>query len=238
MIPKIDFRLFGVFHLPPIKRMKRWIAYIKGMLSQNYRLNYIFEEYVRDSTAITWSSLTTYNIDQEVYYKFAVYKSLKNSNLNKQPDLNTDYWQKILDIEIGTEKRARFRYNKIVFEYALNKYFQKQLTANGYVGFKQPDDDVSPTNSDIYIIGNALSYPSFISGINESQSDSSLLNTSTRYSTYDEDFSTLYVYHFTIMIPTTVFASINSSANIAESIIRKFADKYVISAMIYDIQTY
>lgn len=239
MIPNLDFDNFLLNELPPDKRsFPYWKATFRGYLSQCKRLYNIFKNRVNGTVCTEWSNSTSYSLDVEVFYQFSVYKSLVGSNFGNIPDLNPTKWQLIQTTELGTELRSKFTFNKMIFEYALNKYFLKALNSNGYVGFKQPNSATSPANSDIYVGTNVITYPSFISGVTEATSDSSGYDSSTRYSTYDEDFSALVSNHFTIYIPSTVFSTISSDPIVAETIVRRFADKYVITGMIYKVQTY
>lgn len=45
--------------------------------------------------ASSWSSATTYSIDQVVSHSGYIWVSLQNSNQNKDPDTETDWWEKI-----------------------------------------------------------------------------------------------------------------------------------------------
>lgn len=47
---------------------------------------------VSETTPAAWNSGTTYAVDATATYKHRIWKSLANSNLNKQPDLSPTFW--------------------------------------------------------------------------------------------------------------------------------------------------
>jgi hypothetical protein len=108
----------------------------------------------------------------------------------------------------------------VVLEYALNKWF-------GTV-FRQP-----PTLSDIYILNNAVLTPVFVVGASEDESSDIFGDISSEFIIDDYDFTTAYA--FSIYIPTAVYDALGAAK---ESIVRNFADKYVIAGILYNITPY
>jgi hypothetical protein len=236
--PQIDFYNAVVELLPPEKRLKKFMAWIRGLTSQMVRLYDIFYRYLWGSFSLAYSSSTSYAVDAEIIYKYKVYKSLVSSNLANTPDVSPNQWLLILNSFIGVYERSKIVPQKLVLEYILNRYFFKELTDNSFVGFVQPNSATSPTNSSIYISNVVPTYPTYLVGIDESSSDSVFDSGSTGYVTTAEVYSAASSYLFQINIPTAVYTSINSSAVIAETIVRQFLDTYVPAGIFYQIQTY
>lgn len=239
--PDIDFEEYVINdELPEPRKTQNWIAWMKGLISQLVRLNFIFNSYRKGSTANYWDSSISYTLNQDVIYKYSVYKSLSDGNLNNIPDLESSFgvWQKVQDIFIGVEERARYTSSKICLEWVLNRYFFKELDDNGFVGFVQPDDPITPTNSSIYISYQVEQYPSFLVGLTESESHYVGSISSTGWVSEVEDFASITSYQFLVNIPSAVYTSINSDSDIADKVVREFLDKYVASGIYYDIVTY
>lgn len=237
--PDIDFIEFGIEMLPPNKRIPNWMAWIYGCISQLYRLNNIFYRFINGTPAQYWNSSTTYPYDRDIIYDYKVYRSLVVGNINNQPDISQTQWQLVQNSFIGMKERGHYSYPRLTLEWVLNRYFKRFLTLNGYVGFVQPDSPTTPTHSSIYITNVTPLNATFLVAPTEIGCDSVSTNVSTGFVTNTEIFNTISTCQFNINIPSSVFTAIYpSSSIIAESIIRKIMDKYVIAGVYYNIVTY
>lgn len=236
--PVVDFNALVLEQLPPNKRTPYWEQWMKALVSQIVRLYGILYSFVYGNISAYYDAGTSYGFDNEVLYNYQIYKSLVNNNIGNTPDMSPNSWQLVLRNFIGISERARYCCRTINLEWALNRYFKYQLSTNGYVGFVQPDDPVTPTNSSIYITTFVNPFPSFLIGDDELGSDQIGNDFSTGWITDDEIFTTQSSYLFIVHIPVTVYASINADPVIAEKIVRRFLDKYVISGIYYNIETY
>lgn len=236
--PYIDFDQFAIEALPEPKRIPKFIAWTQGLLSQMTRLNFIFDSFRDGSVATYFDPLVSYSLNQDVIYLYKVYKSLSGGNLGNTPDISPDEWQLVQDIFIGAEERCRYTSGKLCLEWALNRYFYKELDDNGFPGFVQPDDPITPTDSSIFISYIDVEFPSFLVGIDESESSYIGSDGSTGWVTLSEDFTAESSYRFSVNIPALVYASINSNSDIADTIIKEFLGKYLAVGIFYDIVTY
>lgn len=228
---------FVLQNIPKVYREENYIAWIKGLLSQSNRLNLIFNGYINGTVTNHYDSSVTYNLDEDVIFNYQVYKSLKSANLNNSPDSNPDFWQLISKSFIGLEERSKYRANRIVLEYALNRFFSKEIDLEGLVGFRQPDDPVSPTNSDIYIENEPIVFSSFILYRTEPGTSFIFSNQSSGYIFEDEIFANASSYLFNVNIPIGVYNRIGTP-DIADTVINNFLDRYVPAGIKYKINTY
>lgn len=242
MTPKVNFKIFSINYLFPHLRSRPYFReWMKAVISQMFRLQGIFQEYQDGfdfNNGSFYNSGTVYNYDEECVFNYKIYKSLIDSNTGNTPDISPDEWEEISPCFLGTKKLRYFGNGRLNKEYALNSYFKRELDDNGLTGFKQPDSPTSPTSSDIYIDNVPVVYASFLVGtVNQ---DLGFLSTqiSTGFVSTVEVFASSSTYAFNINIPTLVFASINSDPIIAESIVRRFFDKYVASCTKYNVITY
>lgn len=247
MTPSVDFGQLGINILPNDKRMPFWIAWIQTVLSQSIRLYRLFITFINGSDAQYWDLSNTYNMDDEVIYNHQVFKSMDNSNLNIIPETSiydevlnpTGAWQLIADNFIGMNERAYYSNMRFVLEWALNRYFKKELSDNGLIGFYQPNSATTPTNSDIYISNVPPVVTSFVSFTNVNAGSSlSFTNGANAVSFTNTTFAGATTYMFAVNIPAAVYASINASSSLADVIIRRFLDNYVPSGIYYSIVTY
>lgn len=235
MIPKVDFDIFSENHIFTNRRIPKFKAFSRGIVSQMKRLNSVFDKYVNGTTSTIWSSLTTYQIDDEVYYNLRVYKSL-TQNTNKQPDINGLDWQLILERESGVVERMYYNPSKLCLEYNLNSYFKKYLTLAGLPGFLQPDHPVTPTQSSIYITGDFVQYKSFVSFPSEKKSDCTFQSTSTSFVFTEETYKIKEYTRFKVNVPAAMV--ILMDINLFRSSIKKIVDLHLPLGVFYTVQVY
>lgn len=250
MTPVTDFNKWAGDYLPPAKRKRKWFSWGKILVSQTKRLYENLYSFwngkERDSNVepVYYSDIVAFTYDDKVIYNYKVYQSMISPNLNNRPDLNSDptdenrKWDLIYNNFIGAEERSKYTFQRLIAEFALNHYFQKELSDNSFVGFVQPDDPINPTRSSIYISTLTPVYTSFVSSTSESTTSKSYSDKADGFVFTDEVYSTQSSYFAQINIPSAVFASINSDATIAENIVRKFIDTFCVSGINYIIVTY
>lgn len=94
-----------------------------------------FKDFCKGTSAGWYDSGTTYTKYKKVIWQDgAVYQLMVNSSLNIPPTgnaLSATNWLKVLDNFIGIDERVRYNGQRIVFEYALNKWFN--VTASPYI---------------------------------------------------------------------------------------------------------
>lgn len=217
----IDFSKLGVQVLPPDKRFTRQAAWQKVILSPlQYLRDLWFGSYRTGSEAPVYAAGTYAKYDQVVYNK-AVYESLIDGNTN--PPTDTASWKLVQTNYIGLYERITYNGQKLVLEYAMNKWFGTT--------FRQP-----PLVSDIYININTLSIPVFVVGATESES--SVVYTTGSSEFVINSYSVAVQYNFTIFCPVAVYDALDPLMINNEKIFRAFVDKYVPAGITYEITTY
>ena len=217
----IDYDVKAVELLPPDKRNNRMIAFVRSLLSPVQLLrDILIDSYGNGSTASDWVA-GTYARGVLVRYNKSIYESLEDGNTATPADVTK--WVMIQDNFIGVNERVLFNGQKIILEYALNKWF--------FTNFRQP-----PLVSDIYISGAFSLINPFVVGGVEAESSSVYTLGSREY--VIDGYSVTTQYNFTIFIPSAVYTALAADAATREKIVRAFADKYVPVGIFYEIQTY
>jgi hypothetical protein len=201
---------------PPTLRNGKFLAWLYVLVKPLQNLHdLIFSDYKVGNVYSVYSNATTYNFGTRVrYLDKAIYECIKTSVGNLPT--NSVYWIKVNDIFIGTDERVKYSAQKLLFEYALNKFF---ITSGIYI-----------TNNFIYV-GDV-----FVMDTDSTESSVMPLD-----SFYQEDYMDLTatyasgIYDYTIFFPISDYTTLGFSAN---AIIRTFADKYNLAGMQYNIQTY
>lgn len=230
MTPQADINILAVQNLPIDQRLKKWILWAKGLVYPLFWRMGLFVQYQNGTMVSNYSGAVTYDIGGQVKFNYAVWESLVNGNTGNIPDASSDYWIKVNDSFIGISESSRYGGGKLNLEWALNRYFQTT--------FRQPDSDVSPTPSEIYITNTPPTYVSFVSFSTETLTSNVYTNITSDFVFTDEVYGSASSYLFTVNIPAAVYAAINADAAIAETIVRQFLDKYVVSGVYYEIVTY
>lgn len=134
--------------LPPNKRGITMIQWVWLMISEVSSLwNKCINIYKNGFAYAKWVA-GTYGKGARVRYKSIVYESLIDSNTDVPTSIN---WRVYLPSFVGVDERILFNGQKIILEYALNRYY---LTT-----FRQP-----PLVSDIYIDNISPQISGFIVG--------------------------------------------------------------------------
>jgi hypothetical protein len=210
--------------MPTALRTNKHLAWLKVLMKPLYVLfNVNFLEYKDGSISSIYDSGTTYTFGQRVIHtNKSTYELIVSSSLAVDPT-NTTNWVKINDCFIGSNERASYNAQKMLFEYALNKFF----LVDPY-----PADQIYITNRVYY--GNP-----FLMSTSGAASSTMPINStySTTYLGSAYTFTT-GVYDYTIYVPIAVFNNQGSNDANREQAIRNFADKYNLAGMIYLVETY
>lgn len=216
----IDYSKAALQLLPADKRVSGMWAWVKALFAPlQYLHDLLFQSYKIGSTATAYAS-GTYAKGDRVIYQHAVYESLIGSNTTLPISAS---WTKVQDNYIGVDERLQYNCQKLVFEYALNKWFA--------TAFRQP-----PLQSDIYISIPAKTIPVFRSTSGDDTSSSTFSNNSSEY--VIDSYSVVPRFNMTINIPVAIYNALDAVSANREPIVRAFADKYVAAGITYNIQTY
>jgi hypothetical protein len=219
----VNFTKMGEQLLPPDKRMPMQKAWVKTMLLPIQWLRDIFlGTYRLGATYNPYLTSTTYSKGERVIYRYSVYESLVNGNLNQDP-LNTNYWMLIQSNFIGVDERIKYNGHVLVLTYALNKYFGTT--------FRQP-----PNISDIYLEAHTKPKDVFVVGGTEANSSVVYANRSTEFVINSYTFAAFK--NLTIWVPVAVFNALDTDPDNREQIIRNFADQYIVAGIVYEVKTY
>jgi hypothetical protein len=216
----IDFSLLWEKLYPPILRQSLHLAWGAVVVKPLQRLRSLaLEDYANGSIATRYDNSTAYSVGDEVYYtNRAVYKCIGASTGNLPTD--TTYWTRILDNRIGVRERIKYDSRKVLFEYALNRWF-----------------DVPSADPQIYITNNDIYGTAFLLG--ESGETSSTMAWNSNFQNFYLGNSYSYESDaFTIYVPLLVFNALDTNNTNRENIIRGFADNYVLSGITYNVLTY
>jgi hypothetical protein len=178
----------------------------------------IFNDYANGSYASKYDNATAYVVGDKVYLNRVLYKCIDATTGNAPT--NTTYWEVLLDNRIGVRERIKYNSRKVLFEYALNRWFE--------IGLSYPQ---------IYITNNNIYGTAFLLGATGEYS-SSMANSSYYQQYYLGNTYDYNSYAFTIYVPIAVFNALASNNTDRENIIRGFANRYVISGMNYNVITY
>jgi len=211
-----DNQIVGEQLTPPVLRTAKQLSWINTLTAAVQNLwSLIFEDYRVGSVYPDYGFFTQYYVgDRVLFTDKSIYECISNS-LNISC-LDTTKWVKVNDIFIGSDERVKYSAQKLLFEYALNKFF---------------------ISSGIYITNNFID----VGDVFVMDTDSTESSVMPLDSFYQEDYMDLTatyasgIYDYTIFVPIADYTSLGSSAN---AIIRTFADKYNLAGMQYDIQTY
>ena len=249
-VPIIDWNDLAIEFLASQHRTPRFIAWQQGMIGQNAWLNKNFWNYCYgDSTSNPWSSTTTYSLNSTVITYQGVYISVEDSgvigsptrfnNIGNNPDTTPSAWYKIAPTYIGAQERAQYNSQKLVMEYALNRWFRttfRQPTAYSDGTSSSPLGIWYTPTSDIFITTVPSTLLTFLSGENEaSSSASSDIGSGTYYSTETVVTGLDTTYKFIVWIPTSLSVALGVSY---VQIVSSVVNKMLLAGTIFSISIY
>jgi len=204
----------------PIKRLPKYLAWVKSLatpLQQAWQ--FLFVDYKTGSSYPDFNIGTTYYLsDMVIWTDKCVYMAsyIDGASFVGILPSNTTYWTKINSNFIGVDERVKYNSQKLLFEYALNRFFR---TTGIYI----VNNFVTPTN--VFAMGDSSESSSYMPSNSIYQADFM-----PDVPTYNTD-----IYDFTIFFPIADYTALGADA---ELIIRSFADVYNLVGMQYDIQTF
>jgi hypothetical protein len=222
-VPDIDFNQQAVQTLPTAQRKTNWKIFVQALISATDWLYKVFKSFRNGETLALYNPATTYAVGAKVQYGFSTYESLVAGNVGNTPATAPQYWILRNTYFIGAEERAMYTGQKLIFEYALNRYFRTT--------FRQPATGLT---SDIFLetyLPNNLSFIMYP----DSTSDKMYPTYSTGYMFPTPVYSIATTFKFNIHIPVAVYAALGPTA---DQIIRGVADKYAFVGTEYGIIQY
>lgn len=210
----MTFTTFWESLTPPLLRKAiffAWGSVIVKPLQYFYEL--IFNEYADGSNALDYLGATAYVVgDRVVYTDRGVYECILASTGNL-PTVAT-YWRKVSDNYIGARERIKYSSQKLLFEYALNRWFQ---------------------TSGIYILNLTGVAASFVMGATGAYSSVMPANSSNQKDYLTAGYTVPSAFNYTIYVPTATFDALASNDTDRENIIRAFADRYNLAGLKYNV---
>lgn len=209
---------------PPKLRKDKQLSWLKVLLSPLDRLfNIDFKDYTLGAVYDAFDISTPYVIsDRVIWTDKRIYECIAPS-LGFLPS-DTTYWLLIQDNFIGVDERIKYNSQKLLFEYALNRFFLVDVL---------PADQIFITNNFVTASNN------FVMD-NQSTSSSNMPLDSAYQEDFMDDVPTYNsdIYDYTINVPVAVFNALGSNTANRENAIRNFADLYNLSGMQYNVVTY
>jgi len=225
---------------PPNKRETTTLAYLSVFDDKFQKLHDLFfDNFADGSTEIDYAGGTTYSVGNRVrYIDNKIYERIGTGNTTGVAPTDLTKWMAVINNFIGVRERSKYTSSRVVFEWALNKWFKtvfRQFTAWDGAGNPTP-------LSDIYIQNTAVDFGSFMVGVNEAQSSDVMFSDSeqTSFINLAYFFNTSM---FTINIPTAVYNALLPAepagiTTAKDNVVRVFADKYCLGGVQYIIAIY
>lgn len=205
------------------------------------RLNDLkFIDYDLGSTYSSYSASVVYHIGDRINGGLTYNNNVFEANSTTTGTFSTNNWTYILPSFVGFEERLKYVDSRIVFEYALNRYF---MTA-----FRQPNY-ADTQKSDIYIKDDTTNFLVFEIGSGDFDSGFIGVDNSTLYGPVssnvwigpDPSIYPVLSKTFTIMIPGTFSRSLPGWTGVTgstDNVIKNFANTINYAGMLYDVETY
>lgn len=217
-----DVSITGPQLVPPHRRLPKRLSWIYAiLLPAQWAWNNLFNDFTNGSTAPIYDPTATYNFgDQAVWSDRKVYQCVSSAPITATDPTDTNNWLKVLDNFIGARERLKYNAQRMVFEYALNRWFFNIGAANL-----------------IYISNNAPTYQPFVMGQTSAYS-STMPNNSIYANYFMANAISPILTDYTIYVPVALFNTLGTSNSNRERVVRNFADLYNLAGMKYDVVTY
>ena len=140
---------------------------------------------------------------------------------------NTDYWIKVLDVFIGIRERRSYKFQTVMVEYMLNRYFHTTM-------------NYRPTLPDIYIVNNTLNNVDEQFVFNKIEAHPRFVyNAGEGEPVYFRNYSE-YVppFDFTVYVPVDVWTALSDTDDKRNAIIQAQIDKLKWRSIRNNIVTY
>lgn len=220
----VDFNLFALEQLPPDKRFEGNVALVQALIAplQTAR-DLLLDSYANGSNAPAYDATKTYARKEYAIYGRSIYQSLLDNNTTDIQDVNG--WDLVQENYIGIKERLKYNGQKIVLEYALNKWYGAT--------FRQPGNGVS----DIYLSTQPRYVQSFLVGGTEAKSSLSYANGSSEY-VLNQYVDITQLISLIIYFPVAVYNTVGPDEAARQGIIRSFCDRYIYAGITYKVLTY
>lgn len=217
---------------PPKLRNVKMVAWIKVLVAPLQKFaGKTLSRYKQGDTSLDYSGATTYNFgDRVIYTDKSIYEATYvdsdgvAQSFSGVIPTNTAFWTLINTVFIGSDERSKYNAQKLLFEYALNRFFRVAAS---------PADQIYITNNFIDSGQNFL--------MNTGSNDSSLMPLN---SMYQIDYMGLFPTYqtntndYTIFVPIAVFTALGDTNDNRINAVKNFADIYNLAGMRYDVQSY
>lgn len=221
-----DTEIIGEQLLPPQLRTPAQKSWVTTLLSGlQWIRDLFFDSYISGSPAGFFDSGQFYvSPDRVIMIDNTVWESLnitpKLGSVSNPFD-NPTNWLKVQDVYIGVTERSKYNAQLIVYEYALNHWFQN-TGAPDYIFIENND-----TESDFFIMAESEDLSSGMSILdafaNEFMGVSEIITTQ---------------YDYTIWVPAGLWFTIGSTDQDRENTVRKIANKYNVAGMKYSVEPF
>lgn len=221
---ELDTDYIGEQLMPPRLRKPKHLAWLKVLLKPLYNLfNIDFKDYNLGAAYNVYDIGTAYVFgDRVIWTDKRVYECIL-ANTGNLPS-NTTYWLLCQDNFIGLDERIKYNSQKLLFEYALNKFFMVDPL---------PADQIYITNNFVDASNNFV--------MDDASDESSVMPLDSEFQEDFMDDTATYntdIYDYTIFVPIAVFTALGDSNANREQTIRNFADLYNLAGMQYNVVSY
>lgn len=221
----LNFAGFWSNMLPPNKRLTKYLAWGRVLLTPlQWLRDRLFNDYKNGTTYTDYNAGTGYVVgdffkwtDKGIYFCFA------NAPIGTTP-LDTNYFYKTQDSFVGITERMSYNSQKLVFEYALNKWFGQT--------FVNP-----PSTNPIYITNNTIDMNSFLVGSLDTDTAYAVLNDVDARQFVGSGYSSNNQYAFTIHYPIGLPATLGITDNQLKDQISAIANGIKLSGTRFNIVT-
>lgn len=238
--------------LPINRRKPKFLSWFLTLLkSLQWDHDLIFTDYAYGVMFPLWDGSVTYVYgDRVIYIDNAVYEMQNTAGLISavSPNLDNTNWTKILDIFIGVRERARYNGDKLILEFALNRYFMVSPFSAMEWGVSWsggvPTAESTPPYTQIYISNTNNAASNFWLSDGGVGALTSYMSAGFGQKYFlGNSYSTYSPFAFNIYVPTAVYAQIEAnqvpgSGITGEDVIRSVADKYVQAGKLYSVIQY
>ena len=151
------------------------------------------------------------------------------------------YWVQVQQNFIGVTERASYAANKIIMEYALNKWFNttfRQPNSNSW--YTAPPIAAGKNASDIFIVTNVDNQTQLWAAPTSAGVGYAGMPTLSALALFGAPpvSQAEFVYDFTIYIPTAVYAALSANSGLRLAIVQNFVNQLNIPGNKYNVLTY
>ena len=222
----LDTDYIGEQLTPPKLRnikMLSWLKVLLKPLSNLFNINFL--KYKLGETSSDFNISSNYYFGERVIWTDKrIYEQTHlpiTTITGIYPD-NSDYWTPILDNFIGSDERIKYNAQKMLFEYALNRFFRIPIT-----------------DPQIYIVNQTTFITPFVMGNSGTYSSSMPINSINQINYLGNAYTyTSFSYDYEIYVPIAVYNTLGTDATNKENAIRNFADLYNLAGMSFSVLTY